>query len=566
MAKMKFAKKREVDTTILKSFKILVVDDDTSIQEITNMSLNAMDFSEFKLEILNAYDSIEAAQILHDNPDIALALIDVVMETPEAGLQLVNYIRKNLNNELIRLVIRTGQANEFPEIDVIRQYDINDFKNKTELTMERLYTTVRTSVKQYEQLVQLQNKYEETYKQMTTNPLTLLPNRVKLYTDCNNLDDKTLILIDIVGFSGINENNGYATGDFVLQELARFLDTKYSNNFNVYHLDNDLFAMMLSNPNMQNIIEIVEKIKYDISQFKILKNNFNQSLDTTIGVARESESNLMRKAELALKEARNTGKNKIQYYSDDLQVIKKLKDTNLWAPIIRDALTNGNILSYYQPIYNLDSNKIEKYEILVRLLHEGKVHTPFAFLEAARHTGQLYDIFKCMFENACKQAKKTGYQFSINIGDSEFEHDDIVDFIKKSLQEYDINPKLLSLEILEYNSIGENTKILEKIAQIHELGIQIVIDDFGVNCSNFGQIQNLPIDIIKIDGSFIENLPVSTDSQIIIKTIQTYAKEKNIQLVAEFVSDATVLEFVQKLGIEYGQGFHLAMPSEEVKL
>ena len=144
------------------------------------MALKAMQFSDFELEIFSAYSSSEAKTILHEEEDIALALIDVVMDTPTAGLDLVNYIRNDLENKLIRLIIRTGQANDFPQMHVIQHYDINDFKEKTELTLERLYTTIRTSVKQYEQLIELQNKYEETYRQLTTNPLTRLPNRIKL--------------------------------------------------------------------------------------------------------------------------------------------------------------------------------------------------------------------------------------------------------------------------------------------------------------------------------------------------------------------------------------------------
>ena len=123
-----------------------------------------MNFSDFELEVLTAYNASEAKEVLNEHDNIALALIDVVMETPEAGLELVDYIRKELKNDFIRLIIRTGQANDFPPMHVIQHYDINDFKEKTELTRERLYTTIRTSIKQYGQLVELQHKYEETYR------------------------------------------------------------------------------------------------------------------------------------------------------------------------------------------------------------------------------------------------------------------------------------------------------------------------------------------------------------------------------------------------------------------
>ena len=564
MAKLKFAKANKSDSTIAKtSYKVLIVDDEKSIHEVTNMALKAMNFSDFDLEILNAHSAQEAKEILKNSDDIALALIDVVMETPEAGLELVDYIRSDLKNSLIRLVIRTGQANEYPEMDVIKRYDINDFKNKTELSMERLFTTVRTSVKQYEQLIELQNKYEDTYKQMTTNPLTHLANRVKLYEDCDNELHKTLVLIDIVGFSSINENSGYDTGDFVLQELAGFLHSMYSKDFKVYHLENDLFALVSLSQEME-IFDTVEQIKRDISQLHIITDNFNQTLDTTIGVAYQSEKNLMRKAELALKEARNTGKNKIKYYSEDLKIIQQLKDVNYWGPILKNGFTNGAVKAYYQPIYNLKTNKIEKYEMLIRLEHDNEVHSPFKFLDAATHTGQQYDIFRFMFEEACNQVEKTGLKFSVNIGDTEFENEDILDFITSNIQKRNIDPTLLSIEILEYTSISSEESIKKKINEIHELGVGIAVDDFGINCSNFGQIENLPIDTIKIDGSFIKNLPTCENSHIIVKSIQTFAKEKNIKLVAEFICDEKVLKIVNELGIEYGQGYHLGKPLAQI--
>ena len=143
MANLTFAKEQKPQTQSKKNIqKILIVDDDQAVHDITNIALESMKFTGFELEIYTAYSSSEAKIILNEHDDIALALIDVVMETPEAGLDLVNYIREELKNDFIRLIIRTGQANDFPPMHVIQHYDINDFKEKTELTLERLYTTI----------------------------------------------------------------------------------------------------------------------------------------------------------------------------------------------------------------------------------------------------------------------------------------------------------------------------------------------------------------------------------------------------------------------------------------
>ncbi|MFT5660911.1 MAG: diguanylate cyclase (GGDEF)-like protein [Sulfurimonas sp.] len=567
MANINFAKNNVAQVKIDKIVhKILIIDDDQSIHDISNIAIKGMNFRDFHIEILSAYSAKEAKEILRNESDIALALVDVVMETPEAGLDLVNYIRNTLENKLIRLIIRTGQANDFPQMQVIQQYDINDFKEKTELTLERLYTTIRSSIKQYEQLIELNNKYEATYKQMTTNQLTKLPNRIKLIEDFSKQSHQTLILIDIIGFSIINDTHGYDVGDFVLTEVAGFLASMYSKRFHVYHLNNDLFALVTTNEYLEDLVKIVEEIKEDIAKLNIITNNFNNTIETTIGVAYQTEDDVLKKAELALKEARNSGKNQIKYYSNDLKIIQQISNTNHWAPIIKDAFENGEFIAYAQPIYNIKEERIEKYELLVRLEHQGTIYSPFQFLDAANHSGNLYNIFKFMFKEGCRLAASTGYCYSINISDCEFHHLDLVDFIRATIEEHSVNPKLLSLEILEYNAITHSDEIKEMIMQIDALGIEFVIDDFGVQCSNFAQTEFLPITTLKIDGSFIKNINESRSSQIITKTIQTFAKEKGLKLVAEFVCDEKVYNKIKELGIEYAQGYYLGKPVNSLEL
>lgn len=544
-------------------YKMLVVDDDETIHNITNTAVKTMSFRGFDLEILSAYSGEEAKEILAQHDDVAVALVDVVMETNEAGLNLIDYIRNDIQNTAIRLVIRTGQAHKFPSMQVIDDYDIKDFKEKTELTVERLYITIRSAIREYNHLVELEHKYEDTYHHMITNQLTNLPNRIKLYEDFTANAHNTLVLIDIIGFSVINETNGYEIGDYVLQELGGFLQTMYSDEFTVYHLDSDLFGLLAVDIEFDHLVQKVETIKDDISRMKIVTDNFNKTIDTTIGVAYQSDTDLMRKAELALKEARRTGKNKIKYYSDDLKVITRLDNTNHWAPIIKEALQDGSLVAYYQPIVHTDTKEIEKYELLVRIHHDGKVHSPFAFLEAAEHSGQLFDIFKYMFKQACIQSSRTGKKFSVNISNLEFSNESLIPYIKDTLKEHDTDPSTLSLEILETSAVVEED-IIAVINEIHKIGIKIIVDDFGVQCSNFGQIENLPIDVLKIDGSFIRNLPTSKNSQVIVDTIKTFATGKELDLVAEFVCDEDVYEKVKELGIKYSQGYYLGEPRPSI--
>ena len=150
----------------MKPYKVLVVDDAEVIHMMTDLVLEGIEFSDFKIEIFKAYSAKEAKAILQEHDDIALALIDVNMETSTAGLDLVEYIRNELKYQLIRLVIRTSEVSKYPAIDVVLKYDINDFIDKSEVTKERLFTCVRTSIKQYKQLLDLEEKYQDMYTRL----------------------------------------------------------------------------------------------------------------------------------------------------------------------------------------------------------------------------------------------------------------------------------------------------------------------------------------------------------------------------------------------------------------
>lgn len=140
-----------------KPWRVLIVDDEPSVHEITQLSLKGFDFAGRPLQFLNAYSKKDAEQLFAEESDIAVALVDVVMENDHAGLELVQYIRETLKNDLIRLVLRTGQPGQAPEKQVIREYDINDYKEKTELTAQKLYSTIYTSIRSYRDMVAVHN-------------------------------------------------------------------------------------------------------------------------------------------------------------------------------------------------------------------------------------------------------------------------------------------------------------------------------------------------------------------------------------------------------------------------
>ena len=166
MNKLNFVKKekKSSESSNLKKWKVLIADDDIEVHNITKTVLQNFEYNGIGLEFISAFSGKETREVLDNSTDIAVILLDVVMETNDAGLQVVKYLRKDLLNKSIRIVLRTGQPGSAPERVVIEQYEIDDYKEKTELTAQKLYTTIRTSIRSYIQLVELQKKYEEHYK------------------------------------------------------------------------------------------------------------------------------------------------------------------------------------------------------------------------------------------------------------------------------------------------------------------------------------------------------------------------------------------------------------------
>lgn len=555
---------KEVETHE-ESWKVLIVDDDTTVHVITNASLKNKHFDGKKLNILTAMSAAEAKEILHKHDDITLALVDVVMETPNAGLDLINYIRHEMHNDMIRLVLRTGQPAQAPEEDVINMYDINDYKEKTELTTQKLYTLVRSAIKQYQQSTMLKESRDAIYKKMTINELTNLPNRMKLNEVLDSQGKKSLMLINIDDFSMINDTRGFEVGDKLLQAFSQFLKDNYQSVDHIpFYLQSDTFCLLCFNLQPHHMEKLLADFKSDIRTRHFEIDDIKLHLTVSIGIALHENGNLIQKAELALKEARNYGKNHGRIYSEDLNIIRTIYSNSLWTERIHDAIKDDKILAYFQPIKDLKTGLIKKYEALVRLKLEDDIFTPHNFIDAALYSGQIFEIFKIMLKKSCEKAVQCDAGFTINVTEYDLKEPDFFHYIKETLSHYELKPERFTLELLEYTSISHETQIQTLIQKIHDYGLLISIDDFGSHCSNFAQLNNLPIDYIKVDGSFIKEIPTCKNSQIVTKIIIDYAHQKKIPVIAEFVCDQNVYDYVKDIDADYAQGYFIGKPQEDL--
>jgi signal transduction histidine kinase len=225
----------------LSAWKILIVDDEYDIHAMTRLALDDFEFARKKLQIFQAMSGIEAQEILAEQPDIAVALIDVVMETDDAGLRLVDFIRNELKYPLMRLIIRTGQPGMAPEREVIERYDIDDYKDKTELTAEKLYTTMRIALKSYRDLTTLDMNRKALTKILEAAPELYHPQSINQFFDG--------VLIQIIGLCNLGESSLISSINHGLVVTAN------ENKVNV-QAGTGRFVDPIQNPEVENVVKI----------------------------------------------------------------------------------------------------------------------------------------------------------------------------------------------------------------------------------------------------------------------------------------------------------------------
>jgi diguanylate cyclase (GGDEF)-like protein len=410
----------------------------------------------------------------------------------------------------------------------------------------------------------LQEKVEEHVKKIEDmlyyDSLTGAYSKTQLEEDLKINSDKNLILLNVDNFSNINLAYGFEIGDIILRTLVKRL--KSMLKVNIYRIDSDEFALLC---NRIDCTDAIEFIRDNFLSHPITINNLPFRITFSFGIANfEIGGDLLQNASLALKDARNSGKNRYIVYSPDIHSEDKRKEFIDITDKLFYAISHDNIIPYYQGIRDNITGEINKYEVLVRMKINDTIYSPYTFLPAAKVSGRLSEISKIVIEKSFKYMSKKDYSFSINITEDDLNNGYLIDFLTKKSKEYNINPNRVYLEILEGMSKNSKESVYQ-IKVLKELGFKISIDDFGTEYSNFERIQEINADILKIDGKYIKDIDTNQKSYKIAKIISLLAKEMDMKVVAEFVHSKEVQKIIIELGIDYSQGFYFSEPIDKIK-
>lgn len=405
-----------------------------------------------------------------------------------------------------------------------------------------------------------ENANKNLTKLITRDDLTGLYNRRKLINDIAELaNDTSLVVIDINKFSHIISVYGMDAGDKVLVEVANRLLKFCKPELNVYQLEGDSYAILTPNATEEFLDALIADITKDVFAY----NGIDIDIHVTLGILHECQKRNapLLKAEMALNEARTKNYGKYIFYSEELATHKEFEKNIQWGNKIKLALKEGRIVSFFQPIYNFHTNKVEKFESLVRLIEDGRPISPFFFLDAAKNVGLLHSITKAVVINTFNVAKKyPDIQFSINVSFSDFADEDFYGFLKSSLEEYGIKANQITLELLETEAVDSEIDPKIAISRLQEAGFKVAIDDFGSGYSNYSHLLNMDVDLLKIDGQFIKHIITDKKSEKITLAMLEFSKLLNTKTVAEFVADEDIFKKVGELGVDFAQGYFIAPP------
>lgn len=333
----------------------------------------------------------------------------------------------------------------------------------------------------------------------------------------------------------------------------------------VYHLENGLYAFAIDRRNCkaskEEIHAVLEQFLMNVKEYVVKIDSIEYDISAicsfTYGIFKIFED-----AKIGIENAIQTKQPIV--YADGLSGIEydnALKNIET-IHIIKTAIDNRKIISYFQPIVNNQTQKIEKYESLVRLVTEdGQLLTPLYFLDTAKKGRYYSKITKIVLENSFAALYKISEAaISINLSVHDIERDEITHYIENLLVQHEDEAHRIIFELLESEDIKDFALIKQFIQKVKAKGVKIAIDDFGTGYSNFERLLSYEPDILKIDGSLIKNIHNNQINQHIVETVMLFAKKQNLSTVAQFVENETIYEIVRDMGIDYSQGFYFGKP------
>lgn len=467
-----------------------------------------------------------------------------------------------------------------------KTHSVNDFKRKnsqiwTEIDCYVGYEGEQPIYKilRFKNVTKIKIQNEELKYMAYYDPMTGLYNRNYFFQLATgflnkakeNNDRVSILFIDIDNFRQINDGLGILVGDELVQEFGQYLKSFEDSNTIISHFTSDIYCMAIYDPRgNRSVAAIHEQIKERCQKPFLLTDNVEITVSVSIGVAEYPEASnellkLVNFAEIVMFKAKKNGKNRIQYFDDNI-LTDFLKNVDLENQL-KSAIYRNSFEVLYQPQFDVKSRKLRGVEALVRMRdEEGKLVSPASFIPIAEKNGSIFTIgFWIMNESIhtfsmLHKKYQMDFILSLNISALQFEKPDFVSILMECLKKYEVSPELIELELTESVMIKDLNQMKDKMQMLREYGVKISLDDFGTGYSSLSYLKGLPIDTLKIDKSFVDTVPNDPISKTIMESIMNLTKQLDFVTIAEGVETEEQFVYLNSIQCDNIQGYLMGKP------
>ncbi len=553
-----------------KTLKVLYVEDNQDARETTVDMLS--NFFDTIIVATNGREGLEK----FSTHTFDLIISDINMLEMN-GIEMSQKIREK-DREIPILILSAYSAAEYfmetikigVEGYLLKPIDLDQFIYTIDKVIQKLYLkhqvkeyqeSLETKVKEQTEQIRLKNKsllYQHFYDRLTS-----LPNRNSLLKMIEDENPYGIMLIDIRGFSVINDLYGSAVGDKVLVRIADFLGHLNNERYSFYRVGSDQFAFVDKfddnlNFTKEIVSDILNKIENANINIKLPDNDFiDLHVNVTVAIAsNHNPKDLLKNAELALYHAKKNALHMI-YYNEEMRLESHYETEINAVKMVKKALKEDRIIPFFQPIINSDG-KIS-YECLARVLSHDREISPVEFLKAIVNTRYYSEFTKVMIDKSFEKFASCDTEFSLNFMFDDILNESLMQHLETQLQIYDMSGRL-TIEIIEDEFIGNFKNLNKFIETMKSYGVKIAIDDFGSGYSNFAYLLNMTPDYIKVDGSLIRNMHTEAKDALIVQTIITFAKNLGVKVVCEYVHNEEIYMLLKEMGADAFQGYYFSEP------